>query len=265
MKFPFFLVNAFNDLSFTGNQAGVCFLDDWLSTDELQNIATQTHLPETSFIFRGGDDNWSIRWFSPIMEVDLSGHGAIATAHVLFEEGYHMGNEEIRFTTAGGVIEAKKQSNNNLRISLDSQESRSCIATPLLIEGLGAYPDETYIGMDCLCVFSDESIVANLQPESRILKRIGSARGFIATAISSDPEVDFVTRFFAPRYGVNEDIVTGSIHNILVPYWARVLDRKQMTVKQLSKCETTFAVGLSGSCVWFEARSETFLRGEMTV
>ena len=151
----------------------------------------------------------------------------MAAAHILFTEGFSNSNRLVRFSSSGGQLSVSQIEQGFLRLEMNSLKARSSIASPLLIEGLGAYPDEVFLGLDCLCVFSDESIVVELQPEHRIIKRISSARGIIVTARSSEKELDYVTRFFAPRIGVDEDEANGSIHGLLVPYWSRKLGKEK--------------------------------------
>jgi PhzF family phenazine biosynthesis protein len=164
MKMPYFIVNAFSKSSFAGNPTGVCILKDWLSTDDLQKVASQTQMAETVFLFPSDSHQWSIRWFSPLVEKDLSGHGTLAAAHILVNEGFSDETKAFNFTSSGGRLKVEKRKEGILRLEMDVLKARSCVASPLLIEGLGAYPDETFVGMDCLCVFSDESIVKELQP-----------------------------------------------------------------------------------------------------
>lgn len=265
MNVPYYQVNAFCEDSYSGNPAGVCILKDWLSTDELQSIAAQTHLPETVFLFLNSPNQWSIRWFSPLVEIDLSGHGTLAASHILFEEGFCVSTESICFSSSSGELKVTKLENGALSLALPSLPSRICVASPLLIEGLGAYPNETYIGLDCLCVFSDESIVMDMQPDPILLKRITSARGIIATALSSDPNIDYVTRYFAPACGVDEDEASGSIHCILVPYWSKKLRKDTLRVKQLSPRGTSFKCGVSKNGIWVEGKADTFMRGHIAI
>ena len=265
MNFPYYIVNAFGSFSYSGNPVGVCVLTEWLSTDELQKIASQACLSEMNFLFPGESDIWSIRWFSPLMENDMSSSGALASAHVLYEFGYHPQTQKIKFSSAGGILNAELKSTKEIRVEMDQASARSCIASSLLIEGLGAYPDETYIGNDCLCVFSDESIVESLEPEFKILDRIGCARGIIVTANSSEEGVDYVTRFFSPRYGVNEEKISGTIHNLLVPYWSKKFGKEKFRVRQLSENPTTLLTGMNKNLVWIEGKSTIFVTGEMTI
>ena len=265
MNVPYYQVNAFSKGSFSGNPTGVCILKDWLSTDELQSIATQSHLPQTVFLFLNSPNQWSIRWFSPLIEIDLSGHGTLAASHILFEEGFTDVREPLHFSSSVGELKVEKAKNGLLCVEMPSFKSRICVASPLLVEGLGAYPDETYIGMDCMCVFSNESTVEDLKPEPRLLKRIGSARGIIATSLSADPKIDYVTRFFAPRCGVDEDEVTGSIHSVLAPYWSKKLGKDKMRVKQLSPRGTQFRCGIQNDRVWVEGKADIFIHGQILI
>jgi predicted PhzF superfamily epimerase YddE/YHI9 len=158
-----------------------------------------------------------------------------------------------------------KQNNKYLRIELSELTARRCISSPLLVEGLGAYPDETFIGMDCLCVFSDEMIVREMQPEHRILRRIGNARGVIVTARSALRGIDYVTRYFTPLSGVDEDEVSGSIHSLLAPFWSRKLAKNKLRTKQLSPRGTALSCGINKDRVWVEGKSDIFLTGQILI
>ena len=263
MRIPYFQVNAFSEGAYTGNTSGVCILEDWLSTDELQSIAIQTGMFETAFLFKNAYNLWSIRWFSSNAEIDLSGHGTLAAAHILMEEGFSNGSQSLSFSSNGGSLKVVKGEQGALRLEMDILKARSCAASPLLVEGLGAYPDETFVGMDVLCIFSDESIVRELKPEPRLLKRINSTRGIIATARSLGADCDYVTRFFAPRYGVDEDEVTGSIHGLLIPYWQKKLGKVKMRANQLTPRGTSLLCGMEKGIVWVEGCADTFFRGEI--
>lgn len=265
MNIPYFQVNAFSDGPYKGNASGVCILEDWLSTDELQSIAIQTGMFETAFLIPNANDLWSIRWFTNKAEIDLSGHGTLAAAHVLMEAGLSNEYQSLNFSSNGGTLKVVKREQGILRLEMNSLKARSCAASPLLVEGLGAYPDETFIGIDVLCVFSDESIVRELQPEPRLLKRINSTRGIIATAGSSNVDCDYVTRFFAPKYGVDEDEVTGSIHSLLIPYWQKKLGKVKMRATQLSPRGTSLVCGMEKSFIWVEGLAGTFFSGEITL
>lgn len=265
MIVPYFQVNALCENSFSGNPTGVCILDDWLSTDELQKIASQTNMPETAFLFSSGPKQWSIRWFTPLVEKELSGHGTLAAAHILLEEGLSPDKQSVRFSSSAGNLEVEKQNNKFLRIEMPERTIRSCVSSPLLVEGLGAYPDETFIGMDCMCVFSDEMIVREMQPEPRILRRIGKVRGIIVTACSSLLGIDYVTRYFTPLSGVDEDEVSGSIHSLLAPYWGRKLGKNKMRTKQLSPRGTALSCGITKDRVWVEGKADIFMRGHILI
>ena len=145
MKIPFYIVNAFDKKPFSGNPTGVCILEEWLSTDDLQQIASQNGISETTFLFPSGSNAWSIRWFSPIVEKEISGHGAMAAAHILFTEGFSNSNRLVRFSSSGGQLSVSQIEQGFLRLEMNSLKARSSIASPLLIEGLGAYPDEVFL------------------------------------------------------------------------------------------------------------------------
>ncbi len=263
MKYPFFCVNAFCLDAFSGNPAGVCILRDWLSTDDLQRMASQMNFSETAFLFPAKKGFWSLRWFSPKTEIFLCGHATLAAAHILFERGIFSGDQGIIFSTAAGDLKAEKKGVESVAISLPNQTYKRAGVTPLLIEALGAYPDEVYLGMDYLCVFSDESIVREINPDFALLRRIDLCRGVVVTSESSRNGYDFISRFFAPRIGIDEDCVTGSTHCMLAPYWGKKLGKMQMTGWQASPRGGEIRCEMQGNEVILCGRSETFFSGEV--
>jgi len=265
MKFPFFIVNAFCKNSFSGNPAGVCILEEWLSTNELQNIASQTCLPETAFVFPNTNNSWSIRWFTPTTEVDLCGHATLAAAYVLFEEGAIGLNDSFSFSSFTGKIETKILANNSISLNLPAMHLGKASASPLLIESLGAYPDEIYLEKDCLCIFGDEEIIHQLKPDFRLLAGLSRVRGVIVTSETSRIGYHFVSRFFCPRIGIDEDQATGSSHCMLGPFWGGKLNKTKMVGWQASQRGAEIRCELENKRVILSGNSEIFVRGKMNI
>jgi len=263
MKFPFFSVNSFCKNSFSGNPAGVCILEEWLSTDELQKMALQVNLPETAFVFPSKNGIWSIRWFTPQVETELCGHGTLAAAHVLYEEGLIAETKSLFFSSLAGDIQVHRNESKSISLNLPSLPFRKSSISSVLVEGLGSYPDEVYIGTDCLCIFSDEETVRALTPEFRLLAGISSCRGISVTAKTAKIGYHFTSRFFAPGIGIDEDHVAGSAHCMLAPYWGKKLAKDQLVGWQDSARGGEVRCQLKGNRVILTGQSDIFVRGKM--
>lgn len=228
MELEIYQVDAFTDRVFGGNPAAVCPLDEWLPDELLQRIALENNLSETAF-FVGEGDGYRIRWFTPTVEVDLCGHATLASAYVLFQElGFE--GELLSFQSKSGPLAVSR---DGKRIVLDfpARPSQSCEAPEGFLEALnGPTPVEVLQGAYWLVVYEDEAAVRAVQPD---FSALGKFENVIITAPGSD--VDFVSRFFAPSSGVNEDPVTGSAHCTSVPYWANRLEKKQLRARQISE------------------------------
>jgi predicted PhzF superfamily epimerase YddE/YHI9 len=263
MKVPFYQVDAFADSLFSGNPAAVCLLDAWPGTNRLQRIAAENNLSETAFVMPGKRGKWAIRWFTPKMEVDLCGHATLAAAHVLYEERGEA-PDEIIFTSRSGELKVSPLEEGGLGMDFPGVSTRKASVSPLLLEGLGGYPSEVRVGVDCLCIFDAEEIVRELQPDFRLLGRL-HFRGIIATAPANSRKVDFVSRFFAPSAGIDEDPVTGSSHCILAPYWSRRLGKNRMEARQISARGGRIVCEIREDRVWLEGSAVTYLRGEAEI
>ncbi len=252
MKITQYQIDAFAEHVFEGNPAAVVPLQEWLPEGTMQAIAAENNLAETAF-FVPSENGFRIRWFTPNKEVRLCGHATLATAHVLFEErGY--GEDTIRFDSLSGPLSVTR-AGESLTLDFPAQKPEPCDIPEELVEGLGKRPLECYRNEDYVAVFDREDDVAAIIPDHRYLERL-DLRGVIVTAPSI--EYDFVSRFFAPRYGIPEDPVTGSAYTRLTPYWAERLDKTTLYSKQISprggklKCEVTGdRVLISGSAVMF--------------
>lgn len=257
---PIYQIDAFTTKLFGGNPAAVCPLESWLEDEVLQNIAAENNLSETAFVVPEGDD-FSIRWFTPRMEVDLCGHATLASAHVIFNILGHKADQLV-FNSKSGPL---KVSSEQDLITLDFPEDLSETATPPLdlLESLGVSTQEVYRGKtDFMIVLKDQSSVEKIIPNFRLLAKV-AARGIIVTAPGD--EVDFVSRFFAPASGINEDPVTGSSHCTLTPYWSERLNKTTLTALQVS------ARGGQLYCQWKDDRvlisghAVTYLSGTISI
>ncbi|MFO1460284.1 MAG: PhzF family phenazine biosynthesis protein [Verrucomicrobiota bacterium] len=229
MNLPYYQVDAFTQRLFSGNPAGVCPLDAWLSDSVLQSIAMENGLSETAFYVRSGS-RFHLRWFTPTVEVDLCGHATLAAAHVLFRHGGHPGTR-IEFETRSGVLTVELEE-SHLMLDFPARPGTACPPPPELVRGLGVPLVAAFKSRDYLAILESEEAVRNLQPNQEILGQL-DCLGVIATAPGTT--YDFVSRFFAPRAGVPEDPVTGSAHCTLIPYWADRLRRDRLRARQISK------------------------------
>jgi predicted PhzF superfamily epimerase YddE/YHI9 len=259
MKLPYYQVDAFTKRPFSGNPAGVCLLEQWTDEASLQRISGENNLSETAFLVAKGQE-YELRWFTPTMEVDLCGHATLASAFVLFTELKHKGSE-VTFHTRSGVMHAEWDG-EKVMLDFPSRPGKASAAPPALMDGLGYIPQEVRKSRDYLAVLGDEEDVRALSPDFPKLATL-DCLGVIATAAGK--EVDFVSRFFAPGAGLNEDPVTGSAHCTLIPYWAEKLGKQTMVARQLSQrggtifCENRGErVGIGGHAVLY-SRAELLL------
>jgi len=222
-------VDAFAESIFKGNPAVVCPLDTWLPDSVMQNIAMENNLSETAFYVKEGE-GFRIRWFTPTIEVNLCGHATLATAHVLFNHENFSG-KVILFQSKSGLLEVSRDG-ETITLDFPADLVTEIPITNDLIEGLHAKPIKLYKGRtDYMVVLENEEQVRNCNPDFTLLGKL-PARGIIITARGK--EADFVSRFFAPKSGINEDPVTGSAHTTLIPYWAKVLNKTRLSAYQLS-------------------------------
>lgn len=233
MKQTIYQVDSFTTEAFAGNPAGVCILKAAATEEWMQNIAAEMNLSETAFLFPKAD-GWNLRWFTPEAEVELCGHATLATAHILWETGQAEPGTELSFFTKSGRLTAQAEGEY---IQLDFPASKLEEVAPPdgLIEALGVKP--TYVGktdFDYLIEVDSDEIVRSITPDFGALKR-ASARGVMVTARSSDSRYDFVSRFFAPAVGIDEDPVTGSAHCALAPYWQLRLGKDELKAYQASR------------------------------
>jgi len=223
-------VDAFTNEVFGGNPAAVCILDNWLPDEMLQKIAGENNLSETAFAVRQ-DEKYQIRWLTPRVEVDLCGHATLATAYVIFNF-VEKESKKIHFVSERSGDLFVSRENDLFVMDFPKGKITEVENNFVLNQAMGRAPQKTYKGKtDYMLVYENEEDIKLIDPDFSALAKT-DARGVIITAPSS--EVDFVSRFFAPRVGVDEDPVTGSAHTTLVPYWSKRLDKKQLNAKQIS-------------------------------
>jgi PhzF family phenazine biosynthesis protein len=264
MRAELFHVDAFTDRPFAGNPAAVCILTEKPEDAWLQSVASEMNLPETAFLRREGTA-WQLRWFTPAVEVDLCGHATLASAHVLWEAGYADPSRTLAFRTKSGDLFAARR---NEMIELDFPALPATPADPPagLIEALGVTLPR-FAGknlFDTLLELPSERSVRDARPDFHaVAAACGSMRGVIITAPSDAPDFDFVSRFFAPAAGIDEDPVTGSAHCCLGPFWAQRLGKKELVGYQASRRGGTVRVRVLGKRVGLGGRAVTVLRGEL--
>jgi PhzF family phenazine biosynthesis protein len=266
MRLRLYQVDAFADRLFAGNPAAVCPLDDageaqgWLPDEVMQKIAAENNLAETAFYLRSAGGH-AIRWFTPTVEVDLCGHATLATGYVVFACDKFPG-DTITFSSKSGILRVRRDG-ELLVLDFPVDTLHAAPTTELLIEALGCEPVECYKGKtDYLLVYANEGQVAALSPDFADLAMV-PARGIIVTAPGE--RVDFVSRFFGPQVGVNEDPVTGSAHTTLTPYWAQRLGKTELSAMQLSKRRGSLRCRLVGDRVEIAGRAVPYLEGYITL
>jgi PhzF family phenazine biosynthesis protein len=256
-------VDAFADRPFAGNPAAVCVLPSPANPVWMQQVAREMNLAETAFLVRRGD-GFDLRWFTPTVEVDLCGHATLASAHVLWEEGHLKPAETARFHTRSGALTASRGGD---LIWLDFPATPPEPTSPPLElqRGLGERADIQYVGrtlFDYLVELASESAVRALAPDMSALAGLG-VRGVIVTARSDNGSHDFVSRFFAPGAGIDEDPVTGSAHCGLGPFWATRLGKQELVGYQASARGGTVRVRLDGDRAHLGGHAISMLRGEL--
>jgi PhzF family phenazine biosynthesis protein len=254
-------VDAFADRPFTGNPAAVCVMDGPAGERWMQDVAMEMNLSETAFLHRV-DDGWSLRWFTPAVEVDLCGHATLASAHVLWQDGHLAAGEEARFHTRSGLLTARA-GGEWITLDFPAKPANAQVSAPEVAHALKATPVHLAASaFDWIVELESEAQVRDLAPDLGVL-RLLPARGVIVTARSSAEGVDFVSRFFAPRVGVDEDPVTGSAHCVLAPYWCGKLGRDELVGYQASRRGGTVRVRTRGDRVELSGRAVTTLRGTL--
>jgi predicted PhzF superfamily epimerase YddE/YHI9 len=263
MSLPIVQVDAFTNHAFGGNPAAVCVLPEPKDTAWMQSVALEMNLSETAFLEKRSEGSYGLRWFTPSVEVDLCGHATLASAHALWESGQLAQGEEARFHTRSGLLTAK-QAGEWIELDFPAKLETASEPPPGLLEALGARPK--YVGKNQFdyLVEVEESDLLKMSPNHGLLRTI-PVRGVIVTSKSTDPAFDFISRFFAPGSGIDEDPVTGSAHTALTPFWASRLGKTTMMARQASARGGVLRVTLKGDRVLMGGQAVTTLRGELLV
>jgi len=265
MLIPIYQIDAFagglfRGERFSGNPAAVCPLERWLADETLQAIAEENNLAETAYyVYENG--RIRLRWFTPVVEVDLCGHATLAAAYVIQELRQETAEPKLTFDSRSGELTVTRE-NDLYVLDFPSRYPPPCEDDPVLFEALGARPVAYHRTGDCFCVFETEDQVRALAPDMSKLARV-DCRGTIATAPGKD--CDFVSRFFAPRAGIPEDPVTGSAHTNLIPYWSRRLGKEKLFARQISRRGGELWCEDRGARVGIGGRAVKYLEGQITV
>jgi len=261
MKIPMYQVDAFTAKVFSGNPAAVCLLEDWPDDATLQHIARENNLSETAFLVCRGSAV-ELRWFTPRTEVALCGHATLAAAYVLFVcKSWEQAS--IRFITRASGELIVVQKGDRLEMDFPARPAHDIAAPAGLASALGVAPVQVLSSAeDLLVILPDEKTVRQVSPDFLALEKI-SCRGVIISA--QGEHCDFVSRFFAPRVGVNEDPVTGSAHSVLIPFWAEKLQKKDLYALQVSARGGELFCGYKGERVTIAGHAALYLEGTITL
>ena len=260
MKLKIYQIDAFADHVFEGNPAAVIPLESWLPNEIMQKIAMENNLSETAF-FVAKDDGFHIRWFTPLAEVDLCGHATLASAHVIFNHLNYAENE-ISFDSRSGILKVKKE-NDLIVLNFPASPLTKTEIPENLRNTFNHQPVNGFKGRDdIMLVFENEEQIVKLNPDFQQILA-SKTRGVICT--SKSDKYDFVSRFFAPAVGVNEDPVTGSSHTMLIPYWSGVLGKNELTAKQVSARGGILHCKNCSERVEIGGKAVTYLTGEIII
>lgn len=258
-KIKIYQIDAFTEKVFGGNPAAVCVLNAWLEDEVMQKIAAENNLAETAFVVPKGND-YELRWFTPTVEVDLCGHATLASAYVLFRYYNHSTDKIIFHSRRSGLLAVEKN-NEELTLDFPADVVEVTEVPQALIAAFGKAPVEAYRGKsDYLLIYASQKEVEDFNPDINLINSV-DARGVIVSAVGY--EVDFVSRFFAPQVGVNEDPVTGSAHTTLTPYWSNRLGKSRLSARQLSQRKGDLKCELIYDRVRITGKAVAYLTGEI--
>jgi PhzF family phenazine biosynthesis protein len=261
MRIPIYQLDAFTDRVFAGNPAAVCPLTYWLPDDKLQAIAAENNLSETAFFVPEGE-GYALRWFTPTTEVDLCGHATLASAEIVFRFLRPLLSTVQFYTRAAGTLSVTR-GEDRLVMDFPARPAEPVTAPPCLAAALGIRPREILAARDYLVLLDDAASLRAVSPDFAVLKALD--RFAVIVTAPGEGEADFVSRFFAPKQGVDEDPATGSAHSTLVPYWAKRLGRTALTGHQLSRRGAVFYCEDKGERVAIAGRTVLYLEGFITV
>lgn len=254
-----YVIDAFTDQVFHGNQAAICIMDEWLPEDLMMDITKENDFSETAFAVKEGS-KCHLRWFTPGGEIDLCGHATLACAYVLFRF-YITDADEVVFSTLSGDLVVKRKG-DLLEMEFPAYELRSVPVTKAMEEAIGAKPLEAYMGRDLLCVFDDEETVRGLRPD---MAKLLDLDGLLLQVTAPGVDVDSVSRSFAPKLNVSEDPVCGSGHCHIAPYWAKKLGKEEIVAYQASQRGGTLYCRVSGDKVFIAGKAVLFSECEIHI
>lgn len=254
----YFVVDAFTSELFKGNPAGVCVLEEEIESSLMQKISFENNLSDTAFVWKK-EGAYYIRWFTPKEEIPLCGHATLGTGFVLMEV-LKWEEKKISFHSQSGVISVERE-NDLFWLDFPVKTIELCPAPEILREAIGIDFAETFVSRNLIVVVKEEEMVAQLQPKFDLLKKIDHIHGVVVTAPGKD--CDFVSRFFVPNTGVNEDPVTGSTHTELMPYWTKRLGKMELEARQLSKRGGVLHCILEGERVRIGGQGVLYLEGKI--
>lgn len=259
MRIPIYQIDAFTSEQFKGNPAAVCVLKEWIQDGLMQKIAKENNLSETAFVVKK-KDIYELRWFTPEKEIDLCGHATLATAYVIFTY-LEKDIRKISFSTKSGILEVLREE-KILTMIFPVREGKKCLAPKELLNGLGKRPKEVYKSRDYMVIYENIDDIKDMDLDMEELKKLDSF-GVIVTA--KGKETDFVSRYFAPKAGVNEDPVTGSAHCTLIPYWSKILKKSKLVAYQISKRGGTLYCEDLGEKVKISGEAVAYLEGYINI
>ncbi len=259
MKLPIYIVDAFTKKVFSGNPAAVCPLTEWLPEELLQNIAMENNLSETVFFIKNGE-SYDIRWMTPTTEVPLCGHATLASSFVIFNF-IDKDAKEIRFNSKSGELIITRN-DELITLNFPANVPQKTETNEKVGLALGKEPKELYFNKSYLAIFDSQKEILEIKPDFRAFEDVHSD-GIIITAPGDD--VDFVSRYFVPSAGIDEDPVTGFAHTLLTPFWAERLGKKQMNAKQVSKRGGELIVEYDGNRVFLSGNAVLYSVGEINL
>jgi PhzF family phenazine biosynthesis protein len=260
---PYYVIDAFTDRPFAGNPAAVVYLESWPADSWLQQVALEMNLAETAFLVRN-NDGYDLRWFTPRVEVDLCGHATIASALALAERGQLLDGANVAFSTRSGILRADRRG-GWIDLDFPALQAAPCAPPEVLLEALGlASAHVSRSKFDYVVEVDSAATVRDLAPDFKQLARV-ECRGVIVTALSADPTYDFISRFFAPAVGIDEDPVTGSAHCRLGPHWSERLGKTKLKGYQASARGGVVQVEVRGERVLLGGQGVLVAKGELLI
>ena len=254
-----YVIDAFTDKVFHGNQAAVCIMEKWLYEEMMMSITKENNFSETAFAVKEGE-KYHLRWFTPGGEIDLCGHATLATAFVILNY-YNQDDEKVVFTTLSGDLKVRKN-NDLLEMEFPAYDLKKVDITDAMESAIGVRPVAAYMGRDLLCVFDDESVVRNMSPDFDKVKELD---GLLLNVTSKGRDYDCVSRSFAPKLDIFEDPVCGSGHCHIVPYWASVLNKNELVAYQSSERGGTLYCRFDGDRVFLSGKAALYSICELMI